>query len=434
MKLSNLKFAYLCIMLWCGLTCSLGWSQEISEQELQQIEHSSVKVWTGWLGPNRNGWVDGFKPPGEWPQTLDQSWKVEVGTGYGTPLVVNDRIYQHARQGENEVLRCLDLSSGETIWSKSVTTPFKIGGGGQKHGKGPKSHPYYVDEKVFTLGITGVLSAWDAQFGELLWRRDESKTFGTNQPYWGVSTSPVATEQALFVHFGNDESGALHAVNLDKGEDIWTQGGDGTSYSSPLLIEIQGEKQLVEWNHRALVGVNPETGELLWEFPFPHIGSDQNMPTPVFHNDRILLGGENRGIHSLMPLKLKDGSWSIDSEWHQKEVALDMSTAVINDGLLFGFSHYNRGQLFCLDPETGEVLWKGPGRTGENVAFLSIPGYVIALINSGELRLIEATGEEYRAARSWKVAETETWTAPVLLKDGFLIKDTNSLTLWSFSP
>ncbi|TWT39880.1 Esterase EstB [Thalassoglobus neptunius] len=399
----------------------------------QQDRVSSMQMWPGWLGPNRDGWVSGFKAPEDWPDQLSQSWSVEVGTGYGTPLVVNDRIYQHARQGEDEVLWCLNRQTGKPLWRRSIPTPFTIGGGAQKHGKGPKSNPFYMDEKVFTLGITGVLSAWDAENGDLIWQRDESEVFGTNQPYWGVSTSPIADENALFVHFGNDERGSLYAISLDQGENIWTYGSDGTSYSSPLLVELQGVEQLVEWNHRALVGIDVATGQHLWEFPFPHVGSDQNMPTPVFENGRFILGGENRGIHSLKPERTKNGQWSVHSEWHQKAVALDMSSAVINDGLLFGFSHYKQGQLFCLDPETGEILWTSPGRTGENVAFLSIPEHVIALVNTGELRLIEATGEEYRPVRSWNVSQSETWAAPALLSDGVLIKNANTIAFWSFS-
>ena len=97
--------------------------------------------WTGWLGPNRDGWVADFQPPDHWPQTLTKQWQVDVGTGYGTPLVVGDRLFQHARQEEDEVVWCVSLSSGKVVWRKSYAVPFKMGGGGERHGKGPKSNP-----------------------------------------------------------------------------------------------------------------------------------------------------------------------------------------------------------------------------------------------------------------------------------------------------
>ena len=88
-------------------------------------------------------------------------------------------------------------------------------------------------------------------------------------------------------------------------------------------------------------------------------------------------------------------------------------------------------RFFCLDPATGEVRWQGPGRTGDNVMFLSIPGYVVALISNGELRIIRATGKRYEMVASYAVAESPTWAPPVLLQSGVLVKDSETLTLWS---
>jgi outer membrane protein assembly factor BamB len=196
------------------------------------------------------------------------------------------------------------------------------------------------------------------------------------------------------------------------------------------VVQIEGVRQIVEWNHRALVGVDSESGRFLWEFPFPHIGSDQNMPTPVFHRGRILLGGENRPLHYLEP-KVADGKWHVVEKWVQKEVALNMSTPVVNGERLFGFSHYNKGQFFCLNIDSGGLLWQGPGRTGDNVMFLSIPGFVVALVNDGQLQIMRATGQAFESVASYRVAENDTYAPPVLLQNGFLVKDLQTLTFWS---
>ena len=129
-------------------------------------------VWPGLLGPQRDGWVEHFKIPARWPKHLKKEWSVEVGAGYGTPLVEGQRVYQHARQGEEEVVWCVDLASGKQIWRKSYKNPFKIGGGGERHGKGPKSCPVMADGRLFTLSITGMIHAWDVESGSLLWRKD----------------------------------------------------------------------------------------------------------------------------------------------------------------------------------------------------------------------------------------------------------------------
>lgn len=389
-------------------------------------------VWPGLLGPQRDGWAKHFKVPARWPKQLKKDWSVEVGTGYGSPLVEGQRVYQHARQGEEEVVWCFDLASGKQIWRKSYNNPFKVGGGGERHGKGPKSCPVMADGRLFTLSITGMIHAWDVESGSLLWRKDyRGKWEKGNQPNWGVSTSPIVDGERLIVHLGNDEAGALMAFDVKSGREVWKQGEHGTSYSSPLLVEIAGVRQVVQWNHETLAGVESRTGKLLWEYPAPHRSHNQNMPTPVFHKGRILLGGENRGIKCLEPL-LKDGKWSVNRLWHQRKVALDMSTAVINGDHLYGMSHFKMGQIFCLDPRDGTIRWLSEGRIGQNVAFLALEGHVAALRSNGELRIIAADPAGYRARASYRVGPDQTWAPPVLLDSRILIKDLNRLTLWSF--
>ncbi|MBQ65163.1 MAG: serine/threonine protein kinase [Euryarchaeota archaeon] len=389
-------------------------------------------VWPGLLGPQRDGWVEHFKIPARWPKQLKKEWSVEVGAGYGTPLVEGQRVYQHARQGEEEVIWCVDLATGKQIWRKSYKNPFKIGGGGERHGKGPKSCPVMADGRLFTLSITGIIHAWDVESGSLLWRKDyRGKWEKGNQPNWGVSTSPIVDGERLIVHLGNDGVGALMAFDVKSGREVWSQGEHGTSYSSPLLVEIAGVRQVVQWNHETLAGVESRTGKLLWEYPAPHRSHNQNMPTPVFHKGRILLGGENRGIKCLEPL-LKDGKWSVNRLWHQRKVALDMSTAVINGDHLYGMSHFKMGQIFCLDPRDGTIRWLSEGRVGQNVAFLALEGHVAALRANGELRIIAADPAAYRARAAYRVAPDQTWAPPVLLDSKILIKDLNRLTLWSF--
>jgi outer membrane protein assembly factor BamB len=397
----------------------------------RQAVSATEDYWPGWLGPERNGWVKDFKPPKTWPAELKKVWSVQVGAGYGTPLVAKGQVWQHARQGEEEVVWCMELATGKVKWSQRYPAPFKIGGGADRHGKGPKSCPVYADGRVFVMSITGTLSAWDAATGKFLWKSSIGKRFKSPHPHWGSSTSPIVDGDRVIAHFGNDDTGVLAAHDAKTGKVVWTQGKDGTCYSSPLLVTHQGIRQIIEWNHRVLAGIESKTGQLLWEYPFPHKTHNQNMPTPAFHDGQVLLGGENRGLHGFSP-KLKDGKWTITRNWSQKEAALDMSSAVVNDGLLYGMSHYKSGQLFCLDPKNGKILWTSPPRTGNNVTFLCIPGHVIALINTGEVRVIKAQGKSYQPVASWKVADGGAWAAPVLLKDGLLIKDREHLTRWKF--
>ncbi|MDG2125798.1 MAG: PQQ-binding-like beta-propeller repeat protein, partial [Verrucomicrobiales bacterium] len=180
-------------------------------------------------------------------------------------------------------------------------------------------------------------------------------------------------------------------------------------------------RQVVMWNAKRLVGVEAQTGERLWAYEWAMRRTDQNTATPCYANGRFYLGGENRGMRSVGVRKSAAG-WEVEERWRMNELALDMSSPVLVEGKLFGFSHYRRGKLFCQDAATGEVLWTAGDRIGKNVMFHAAGGSVVALVDGGELLVLEAAGEGFREVRRYDVEGGETWTPPVLLPDGVLVK------------
>lgn len=348
------------------------------------------------------------------------------------PIVVEGRVYQQSRQNGEEVVQCLDLESGEVIWRKSDRVPYRIQSPGERHGSGPLSNPSYAKGRLFTLSVTGVLSAWDGDSGELLWRRDYADRFPKSHPDWGHSTSPLVDGDRVVLHFGGDRSGVLAALNVATGEEVWTEGEDGVCHASPIMAEINGVRQIVEWNDEAVVGVESETGRRLWSYNLPHTGSNQNSPTPVHYEGRILVGGENRGIRSLEP-QLVEGEWRVVENWHQRRVSLNMASAILNGDSLYGLSHFRQGQFFRLDVETGDIIWTSASRMGEYATFLSILGHVVVLRDDAVLDVLVAGENEYRSVASYEVAESPTWAAPSLLTDGVLVKDRTKLFRWRFS-
>jgi outer membrane protein assembly factor BamB len=385
--------------------------------------------WTGWRGQDRDARVEAFVPPKVWPEKLERVWSVEVGSGYATPLVVGDRIYQHARQGGEEVLWCLELETGKPVWRKSAPVEFEAGRGGDEHGLGPKSTPTIADGRVFTLSITGVLSAWSAEDGKPLWKRDFSERFEEAHPYWGTATSPIIDGDRLFAHTGSCENGALFCLDPATGKDLWVRDEDANCYSSPLIDTIDGVRQLVEFNHAGLCGIDIANGDLLWKHPFPHHGNRQNTPTPVRHGNLFVVGAEHRGMFGVQPQRV-DGRWSVKEVWRHRDVSLDMSSPVVNDGMVYGFSHFNMGRFYGLDPQTGAVLWEGEPRAGKNAQFLSLPGHVLALTDDGRLRVLRANRKACEIVQTYRLAEKDTWTAPALAGDALLIKAGDQLVRW----
>lgn len=386
-------------------------------------------TWDGWRGPDRDASVQDFESPETWPNRLEPVWSVEVGGGYSTPLVEDGRVFQQARVGGDEVVWCLDAASGEVIWRAETPVAFRAGSGGQRHGVGPKSTPTLANGRVFTLSITGILTAWRTTDGEKLWQRDFREQLDQAYPYWGVSTSPLVEDGRLYAHLGSCENGALFCLDPETGADVWVQREHANCYSSPLEAVVDGVRQLIEFNHSGLCGVDLATGRVLWEHRFPHQGRSQNTPTPVVHGDLIVLGAEDRGMFAVRAKQAESG-WIAERVWEHRDVSMDMSSPVVCDGVVYGFSHFNRGQFFGLDPKSGNVLWTGEPRQGENAALLAVPGHVLALTDRGELQVLSSSDQACEVVQSYSVGDRGTWTAPALIEDSLLVKDGDHLVRW----
>ena len=143
-----------------------------------------------WRGPNRDGVIPSYAAPQTWPEQLKQKWHVIVGIGHSTPLLVKNSVYTLTRQGEEEVVSCLDFATGKLVWRHAYAAPYTMHPAAKGHGKGPKSTPVFNSERLFTLGISGILSSYDAKDGRLRWRREFAADFKTTSPYFGTATSP----------------------------------------------------------------------------------------------------------------------------------------------------------------------------------------------------------------------------------------------------
>ena len=212
---------------------------------------SGAPDWPQWRGPRRDGTLTSFVEPKVWPETLTQRWKITVGEGYSTPIVVANRVYQFSRQQENEVMRAVDAASGKVIWEKTYAAPFEMLSATKRHGPGPKSTPTYADGRLFTFGMSSIITAWDAASGKELWR----KPAGPLQPQFHTAMSPLVDGGQVILHIGGDKNGALTAFDVATGAVKWEWKGDGPAYGSPIIAEIGGARQLLLFSQQNFVGV-----------------------------------------------------------------------------------------------------------------------------------------------------------------------------------
>ena len=223
----------------------------------------AAQDWPQWRGPGRDGLISAFRDPAAWPVTLTKRWNVDVGTGYATPLVVGDRLYVFTRQGENEVMTAFDAASAKVLWRTSYPAPFKMNPATAPHGPGPKSTPTFAANRLFTLGISGIVTAFDATTGRQIWQ----KPAGPIEPLYHTAMSPLVVGNLMILHVGGHDNGALTAFDAATGDVRWRWNGDGPAYGSPLLFDLSGTPQVVTFTQKYFVGVSLEGGKLLWRRP-----------------------------------------------------------------------------------------------------------------------------------------------------------------------
>ena len=383
--------------------------------------------YTQWRGANRDGAAASFAEPKSWPDKLTLKWKVDVGAGYATPLIVGNRVYTHTRRGENEVMMALDAATGKSMWETSYAAPYNMNPSTSPHGQGPKSTPLFSNGKLFTLGISGIVSAFDAASGKLLWQKGSPAV----DPIFGTAMSPIADNGLVIVHVGGNNHGALTAFDATTGEVKWSWKGDGPGYGSPIVVTLAGTRQIVSATQENIVGLSAATGELLWSRPFKTQYVNSAI-TPILYGDTIIVSGQDKGVSAFKPVK-RGNQWTTDTVWDNQDVALFMSNGVLVGDTFYGMSHKNSGQLFALNAKTGTVLWKDKPREGDNAAFVKAGDLLFVLKNDGQLVVARSSQTGFEPLHRYTVADSETWAQPTISGNRVFVKDVSKLTLWTLN-
>jgi outer membrane protein assembly factor BamB len=405
--------------------------------------------WPQWRGPNRDARVTGFKAPNTWPKQLPQKWKVTVGESVASPALVGDKLYVFAREGGDEILRCLDAATGKEQWQDKYPAkpPGKPATGFNNEFVGPRSSPTVADGKVVTLGVQGALSCYDAATGKLLWRKDD---FKGSVPRFFTSSSPIVMDGLCIAQLGGDNGGGIVAYDLATGEPKWKWTGDGAAYSSPVLMTVDGTKLIVAMTAAKMVTVGAADGKLAWETPFVAERGSYNAATPIVDGQTIIYTGGRRGTRAVKLEKQGDGL-AAKELWSNPNASVQFNTPVLKDGFLYGVSQGN--ELFCVNAQNGETAWtvpvskaaggapmpkekgkggmRGGGGGGGYGSVVDAGSVLLALTPASELIVLQPNGKAYTELARIKVANTQTYAYPVVSGTRIYIEDQNSVTLWT---
>lgn len=389
---------------------------------------ASAQEWTQWRGPGRDGSVSAKNAPAAWPESLQRSWRVEIGEGYSSPVVAAGRAFVHGRQDPEEIVAGINLADGKVLWQQKYQATFKKNQYAVEMAKGPNSTPLVIGNRLFTLGVTGILNAWDTATGKQLWTRDFSKFIDTSKLFCGTASSPLLVNGRLVVQVGSDvHGGQILGINPATGATEWEWRGPGPGYASPVVIEAGGQQQIVTMTEGSIVGIEGKTGKELWSVSFPDEWHE-NIATPLWTGAHLIVSGTRQGTHAYA-LTQTAGKWQATESWKNPDIAMYMSSPVFGDGLVYGHSSKKKGQFFALDARTGAVRWTTEGREGEHASLLLTPQHVVFLTNGADLIVAKRGTPAFAVERRYEVAEASTWAMPILLGSNILVRDATGLML-----
>jgi len=388
----------------------------------------NAQEWTQWRGPTRDGSVSGKNVPAKWPETFARAWRVEVGEGYSSPVVDRGRVFVHSRRDPEEIVTAINLADGKVVWQQKYQAVFNKNQYAVQMAKGPNATPLVMGDRLYTLGVTGILNAWEAGAGRLLWTRDFSKEIDTSKLFCGTAASPIVIDGRIVVQVGSDvHGGQILALNHATGATEWEWRGLGPGYASPVVIDLGGVRHLVTMTEGSLVGLDAKSGKELWSVPFPDEWHE-NISTPLWTGTHLVVSGTRAGTHAYS-LSQTAGKWQAIEAWKNADVAMYMSSPVFGDGLIYGHSSRKKGQFVAVDAKTGTLKWATEGRAGEHASVLLTPQHVIFLTNGADLIVAKRATDAFAEEKRYEVAEAQTFAMPVLLGSNLLVRDATGLML-----
>jgi len=372
--------------------------------------------WPQWRGPNRDGVSKETGLLKQWPsQGPPLLWKAAgAGGGYSSMAISNGKLFTMGLRGDREFVIAFDITTGKQLWAVAHGNAYR-----DSRGDGPRGTPTVDGDRLYALGGNGDLSCIEVKTGRSVWALNILQKFGGENISWGISESPLVIGEKLLVNAGGPGA-SIVALNKKDGSLIWKSQSDKAGYSSGVPVTVGKTTQVVFFTHQRALGLDPNDGKLLWEYPRP-ANDVANVATPVVRGNRVFISSDYGTGAGLVEIKA-DGKAS--EVYFTKEMRNHHSSSVLVGDYLYGFSS---SILTAMRFDTGEIAWRD--RSVGKGSLVYADGHLYCFSENGVVGLVEATPEGYREKGRFRIQQDSlpTWTHPVVAGGRLYLRDQDTI-------
>lgn len=385
------------------------------------VAFSQSATWPQWGGPHRNFKSDSKGLAPTWPATGPRKlWSRPLGDAYSAIVSDGERLFTMYRRGQQDVIVALEPATGNTLWEYAYEAPFSSDYI-LEHGPGPHATPLVADSRVFASGPTGVLTCLDKKSGRRLWARDLIGEYGGAVRVRGYSCSPLAYKDTVIMMVGG-KGNSVMAFDQKDGTVRWKRHDFDNSPSSPILIDVSGQDQLVAFMYGDVVGLDPANGDLLWTHPHK-TDFGLNISTPVWGEDNLLFctsayGGGSR----VLRLTRAGNRTQVEEVWFHRLIRVHFSNCIRVGDIVYGSSgDFGPTPFAAVDVKTGRVLWRDRGVAKSS--FVLAEGRFIMIDEDGHLILASPGPEGLKIHSKVELLTSNAWTSPTLVGTKLYLRD-----------
>jgi outer membrane protein assembly factor BamB len=379
---------------------------------LTSVAYSSNKdtFWPQFHGPNRDNISTEKGLLKKWPENGPELlWTAKgLGHGYSSMSIANGMIYTAGSIEKDTVIIALNLD-GKILWKVKNGKAFT----GDR--PGTRGTPTIDGNRLYHQSPLGNIICLDAKTGDIIWELNVIEKFKSKIPNWALAESLLVDGDHLISCPGGPQT-YIVAMNKKTGSLVWKSPsiGELAGYASPTLVEYKGLRIIITLSLKGMIGVNADTGELLWHIKHESY-ADENVLMPIFHDGEVFISTLKTGSIK-WKVNVKDGRVSLEELWRTEELDNHHGGVILLNGNLYGTSTFrNRNLLVCLDWKTGrnKYMDKCVGK----VSLTYADGMLYTLSIDGVMGLVRPTTEGHKLVSSFEIpkgGKGNSWAHPVV--------------------